>query len=130
MKIHIWHKAPSFPDRVNFVDSNNVFVGYEMYQQCCESATWCISTNIDGSEPVLSAPDDPEESKEFEVEDYCFDPDFFYQTEDNERWDYYSAFKLISHGKPDFFLILSNSHNGYYSHGFTFRGNKTIEGSL
>ena len=36
-------------DKVNFVDENNVFVGYDLLQDCCEDANWFIADReIDG----------------------------------------------------------------------------------
>ena len=32
-----------WPTKVNFVDSNNVMLGYDMEQNCCEVATWCFT---------------------------------------------------------------------------------------
>jgi hypothetical protein len=64
------------------------------------------------------------------VADYRFDPDYF---EDviPARSKYGSnvldeggmvRFRLVAEGKPDLYLHLFNSHNGYYSHGFNVEG--------
>ena len=30
-------------EKINFIDENNVFVGYDLGQNCCENASWFIS---------------------------------------------------------------------------------------
>ena len=39
-------KESSWSDKVNFVDGNDVFVGYDLGQCCCENADWFISEKI------------------------------------------------------------------------------------
>jgi|WetSurSiteA1Bulk_404760.scaffolds.fasta_scaffold207046_1 hypothetical protein len=106
------NKADSWEDKVNFVDDNNVFVGYDMGQSCCEYADWFIST---------SEKDDIQEDKGIitGLEDYLFDTNYFAEVP-SKVLDEGSMvrFKLISKNKPDLYLHLFNSHNGYYSHGF------------
>lgn len=102
-------------DKVNFVDSNNVFVGYDLGQDCCEHAGWFIKPEPTAYsyefEPVLEqAPD---------VEGYDFDPSY-------EKGDSggdldgggMTIFRLTSGSLPDLYLHIFNAHNGYYCHGF------------
>lgn len=109
----------SWSDKVNFVDSNNVLVGYDMGQSCCEHADWFISTDkkknvIDGNGITEG------------LEDYNFDPKYFVYVElDKDGYGYNCldkggmvCFRLVSDGNPDLFLHIYNSHNGYYGHGF------------
>jgi hypothetical protein len=113
-------------DKVNFVDKNNVFVGYDMGQACCENAYWLISES-DKYDPEISYEDKEVDYLQYTytrcesiLEDYVFDTKKFYEK-------YYNpVFKLIAKGKKDLYLHLYNEHNGYYAHGFVF-GNKNID---
>lgn len=69
------------------------------------------------------------------LEDYRFDPEFFKKEENDGNETYAAIFKLVEAGwgnkeLPDLYIRLENHHNGYYSHGFTFKGAETIGGSL
>lgn len=37
--------------KINFVDENNVFLGYSMGQDCCEYAEWFISDDPQNDRP-------------------------------------------------------------------------------
>ena len=114
----IFDQKQGWSSKVNFVDDNNVFVGYDMAQDCCEHAGWCISDKDD----LKSAPDECEEITE-SYDNYNFDRCYFKQTErtDDEREETFNVvtFKLAK-GEFEKFLHLFNCHNGYYRHGFTF----------
>lgn len=139
MKTHIWHMTPTFPSKVNFVDSNNVLLGYDLEQCCCENAFWTIGESLDGSNPLHSG-DNISDPQEISLEDYVFDPDFYQLHEDEDREEYVAIFRLVCNprwrngvqatGRPDLCVRLVNKQNGYYSHGFTFSGRNAIEGSL
>lgn len=134
MKTHIWNQTEPFPDKVNFVDSNNVLLGYALGQYCCENAYWTISESPDGENPLHRG--DGSESKEIELENYRFDPTYFQRHDDESIETYVATFKLVGTPRwggpklPDLFLRLVNQQNGYYSHGFTFRGDTVIEDAL
>jgi len=108
-------------DKINFVDENNVLVGYDMCQDCCEDADWFISEQMHketdgvylhkhGRGTKLTAED---------LKPYVFEPNFFVGIEDSELDSGgMVAFRLVAKGKPDLFLHLFNAHNGYYGHGF------------
>lgn len=129
MKIHIWNFTKTFPGKVNFIDSNNVILGYDLSQDCCEDAFWTISEREDGEEPMHRG--EGYKQQEFELDDYCFDPDYYKDASDDAASTYVAMFKLKgSCERPDLFLRLTNIQSGYYGHGFTFRGSKTIEGVL
>lgn len=125
MKIFESEKG-NWGEKVNFVDENNVLVGYDMAQDCCENAGWFLS---------LTEDNEIKENAIDEVEGYYFDTEYFMDV-DPKRKDCYSClkvgfcdscieeggivrFRLLCQGKPDVYLHLYNSHNGYYGHGFT-----------
>jgi hypothetical protein len=97
--------------KVNFTDSNDVFVGFDMSVDCCENFGWYVSKEIDISENY-------EEVHNFDG--YVFDTLFFEyrETDDQLEDENYAIFRLVKEGCGDLFLHLYNHHNGYYSHGF------------
>ena len=112
-------------EKVNFVDSNNVFVGYDLSQDCCEHAGWFLS---DGLCNVI--PDDCQQASD--LEDYAFDLKFF-----SEQWcdsldqGGMVAFRIVNSKGSEKFLHLFNSHNGYYKHGFQLKhGDKVIKDDM
>jgi hypothetical protein len=103
--------------KVNFVDGNNVLIGYDTMQCCCEHADWFFSKkkidkydyniNYDGLKEQL------------DLEYYNFDVDFFEEYEDtNLDAGTRVVFRLTAEGKDDLYLHIFNAHNGYYGHGF------------
>jgi len=126
--IKIWNCSSIWPGKVNFIDSNNVILGYNLSSSCCENAFWRITLTADGSTESIH---EGSENSQFELvlEEYNFDPDF-YAMIDPEADNGHAVFKLNSLAwrtdEPDLYLHLENHQNGYYSHGFTFRGNKII----
>lgn len=122
----------SWSEKVNFIDKNDVFVGYDMSQDCCEDAGYVFLT-----EPEMYGNFDTQiEEDTLDLEGYIFDIDYFEDYGDldlegsKERWNSLDAggqvfFKLISEGKPDIYLSIYNSHNGYYGHGFDTNINGT-----
>lgn len=69
----IFDKYENWNDRVNFVDENNVLLGYDMSQSCCEKAYWFIADEITLNNTVSfsnnsNIPND--------IEEWVFDPTF------------------------------------------------------
>jgi hypothetical protein len=111
----IFDSVGKWASKVNFVDENNVLVGYDMTQRCCERADWGLYRSLDG----VPDHDKKVEEDEKELEEYVFDPTW----SDCGSFDYggsWVAFRLKRPQVEGFlYLVLSNCHNGYYSHGFT-----------
>lgn len=110
----IFDQTKEFPGKVNFVDKNNVCLGYNMAQDCCENADWFIS---DKEEKTY---DDVNEL-EFDVEEFVFDPTYF-EDVDCSGLDEGGMvrFRLVN-GDAELFIHIYNCHNGYYGHGFEFK---------
>jgi len=108
--------------KVNFVDVNNVFVGYDEGQSCCEDAGWFIADTI-----TNYAYDMEEMLTPREIEPYSFDKEFFkYGDSSDLDSGAMVIFRLVADDLPDMFLHVYNAHNGYYSHGFVFKDGDTV----
>lgn len=125
---------------INFIDENDVFVGYYM-----ESFCWAIRLE-DGT---WLQEDDLTEADKERLKSYVFDPEFFEEiencersgTEEGEPSGAQARFRLIGGykgtmgfpgSKREILLVLANYHNGYYSHGFEMknRGKVVRRGAL
>jgi hypothetical protein len=106
--------------KTNFVDKNNVVVGFDTNQNCCEDFGWYISESEDF--------DTAKDSNLGDV-NYCHD----YVFDKSYRGVGDGLFRLTAEGQPDLFLHLYNHHNGYYAHGFDMTdsdGTQISSGSL
>lgn len=117
--------------KYNWVDDNNVLVGYSDEQCCCENVGYWYKLNpiLDNEIIYDTITDDIEES---ELETYNFDPTYNVESFTDITETYVCNFKLVSEGKPDVYLVLYNYHNGYYAHGFDMcKGEiKIFDGSI
>jgi len=132
-------KNSPWENKVNFIDSNDVFVGYDLTQNCCENAGWFISKEIEYSEyykkgfsgdTVFS---EIEKDVNKDVSGYVFDvSEIIEYTDPRYGGNSIVVFKMICDNKDPLYLHLFNCHNGYYSHGFecTVRGETFKEGRL
>ena len=116
MKIFTEANSP-WENKVNFVDSANTVVGYDMAKVCCENAGYYISedtrSDIDSAKTITEG-----------LEPYTFDRGYFAQIVAGHLQDGGMVrFRLTADGKPDLYLHIFNSHNGYYNHGFTMSAN-------
>ncbi len=108
----------------NFVDENNVFLGYDNTQDCCEHADWYLADEVPSSVNTnrSGAPDG------FDFGPYRFDATFFAEVGDERSLDFGNSaiFKIVAPGLPDKFIVLFNAHNGYYGHGFVMKHGGTV----
>lgn len=115
-------------EKVNFVDDNNVFVGYDLGQDCCEYADWYIGTELWSGQSLHG--NSCIRPKNEDLVDYQFDQEFFQHLDERDRGELDGgsivAFRLVAEGKPDLYLHLFNCHNGYYGHGFEFKIGDTV----
>lgn len=119
--------------KINFVDDNNVFVGFDYQQDCCESFGYYLTKEI----PQRPAGDKYEDRywsptgltlTDKDTKGYRFDTTFFKRLTNEEMYTEDGGavcFRLTKtdnrakNGVLELFLTLYNSHNGYYGHGFT-----------
>ena len=64
----------TWSSKVNFVDENNVVLGYDTDQCCCEHADWFISHKVQ-NEIIERTEDEPN------LEGFTFDREFFKEVE-------------------------------------------------
>jgi len=110
-----------FGDKVNFVDDNNVILGYDMQQNCCENAGWFIA-----STPTEDIHCNGDESTD--LPGWAFDTGYRNDSESCPDLDSGGMVIFrITKGGEEKFIHLYNCHNGYYGHGFDFKvGEETI----
>lgn len=123
--------------KLNFIDDRNVFAGFDFEQGCCEHFGWRVL--VDGRFDVY-AQGDADKRAGLEMKDWVFD------TETPPREDLTGilpdvsldeggavAFRIRHEWLLDEkgWLVLYNSHNGYYHHGWEFgRLNVEKEGRI
>lgn len=113
----VFNRTDGFIDKVNFVDENNVVVGYDMSQNCCEDADWYIT-----DKQPTSVERDGVHHQEYDLEPYRFyTSDYDAISDDSLDQGGAVYFKLVPvlPDLPILYLVLYNAHNGYYCHGFT-----------
>ena len=110
----------------NFVDVNNVFVGFDNNSKCCEEFGWFISKEI----PTTIENGDVD----IPTDGYVFDTSFFQDAffDNNGGNESSGVVFRLTKGDDVIYLTLHNTHNGYYYHGFNMVvGGQVVEsGSL
>jgi hypothetical protein len=112
----------SWSTKVNFVDENNVLVGYDFSGLCCEQYGWYIHNKVTSNmEDSLFDENTDINAINGSLKEWTFDPTFFDETHGSDRYNVEcrAVFRLV-YGDNELFLHLYNVHNGYYSHGFEF----------
>jgi hypothetical protein len=112
-------------EKMNFVDDNGVFVGFDCDQCCCESFGYEILHTVPDILNDQSLKDsiigDHEKSESF-LKFFNFDVDWKCKCKDELDTDGggWEIFRLTNANKVEIFLLIYNYHNGYYAHGFNF----------
>lgn len=109
--------------KVNFVDDNNVVVGYDFAGSCCEEFGWYIHDKVTKSgQGSLFNENTDRTAVNQSLKDWAFDTSFFQELREGAHgYDVHrtAVFRLVNEDN-ELFLHLFNVHNGYYSHGFDF----------
>ena len=124
MKLFI--RSDEWSERWNFVDDNNVVLGYCAEPCCCEHFGFKI---ISGGAEVADHKTDIEATNAV-LDGFEFDPEFAEvanaSEEDSDQCSGVAEFRA-TRGDAEIRIRLFNYHNGYYSHGFAFsRGESEI----
>lgn len=102
--------------KINFIDSQDSYVGFDNYQHCCEGFWWDVR---DASNQIL---------EESSIEDETVLLVSLIETgvgDDNDEHDYASF--LLSNGT---YLCLHNANNGYYCHGWESNINGSVDNGV
>lgn len=99
---------------VNFVDSNNVLVGYDMNRDCCEEFGYYFTKDVPKGRSE-SGDNNDDKIIEPDISNFNFDT----TTGVVEDLDSCVYFKLDD-GTNTIYLVFYNYHNGYYAHGWDF----------
>ena len=131
----VFTNTPRYSERWNAVDDNNVFVGFDYGSCCCESFKAAFYRKVPDKDIWVEMQDD-----EFKADNtYAFDIKFFENSgipgiHDDQDFDNGGCvkFRAMNAEGEEIFLVLENTHNGYYSHGFeaAINGQKWQEGSI
>ena len=100
--------------KINFIDENDVFVGFDVREQCSEDFGYFISTK---KQYKICRGDD------VDVSGYTFNTSkrpIEKEVSDDAGCDVLGMviFKLVKPGNKNLYLHLYNFHNGYYAHGW------------
>jgi hypothetical protein len=124
----VFHRVEPWTGKVNFIDEDDAVIGYDLEQCCCEDADWFIHREPDVATIPEEAFNSASNGLDELLRDYRIDKDWFQQIADDYGGGI-AIFRLfdVKGEKSDLFLHLTNSHNGYYSHGFSLEvGGTTI----
>lgn len=114
--MRVFYKEGGWASKVNFIDDNNVLVGYDNTDDCCAIGGWFIS---DKSDEWLAF---SFKEEALELKGWNFDADYFKDNglpgKDKYEEGGSVQFRLVN-GDQEKFLTLYNFHNGYYARGFT-----------
>jgi len=116
----------SFAHKVNFVDSANNSVGYDLATDCCEDADWFILDNALSTIDYDSYEEFKKNKKLNKEEVYRFDTPYIKEVRNVLDDGGMVVFKLTALGLDDKYLHLVNSHNGYYCHSISYEFQRTI----
>jgi len=97
--------------KINFIDEEDVFVGYDYTQDCCEVFGYRFAT-----EPLECGEESTINEDTFPLDGYLFDKNFFAECGDHDGGG--SCSFRLRKDDSEIFLTLYNHHNGYYGHGF------------
>lgn len=113
--MEIFNGEHPWETRVNFIDNNNVVLGYDMNHQCCEDYGWYITDSK--GERLYNYTN----KGRISLDGYIFDTDYFKEFSEDEGYRLLNTaqFKIVSND-DHYFINLFNTHNGYYTHGFRF----------
>lgn len=110
-------KVFHYSGSINFIDENDVFLGYVLEQSCCERSNFDLSWDQKFKKKIEYK--DLSELNSI-LDGYFFDTNFmlkYYDSKNTHRE--YAVFRLKKEGEKNAYIFLSNQHNGHYSHGFS-----------
>lgn len=117
MKLFDKNNGP-LDSKANYVDEANWVLGYDTVRGCCESfghGVFSSASLVDG--------DTAKETHEIAPYFFANEPPTVLKAPGGRAAaGGCVCFRIGAVGLPDLFVILWNYHNGYYAHGFDFKG--------
>ena len=117
--IKFFHNNNKRISKWNWIDSNNNFVGYDKDRSCCESFGY-IWIDLENKEILNQDEILRDNNFLWDVNAIILNSDFDFIDDEHLSKEYLEdggmkAFKIID---KEIYLVLYNSHNGYYCHGW------------
>lgn len=108
----------------NWVDENNVVLGFRNSSQCCEQFGYCYFAK----EPTDDISLKDEEAIIDSLDDFVFDNSYYtFLHNSSSNCGGYVAFRIVNKNTNEtVYLTIYNHHNGWYSHGFQFKHKNDI----
>lgn len=110
-----------FAHSINFIDENDIFIGFDLRTQCCEDFGWFIKDN-ESVDDLIQQAESSGESCEEDYSGWLFDLNYF-KSDSFDTGTITSAdavvFRLKKENKSKY-LFLFNIGNGMYAHDFFF----------
>lgn len=122
----IYDRKEPWVFKTNFIDRNNVVLGFDLLENCCEDFGWfIIDTPCKNKDTFIAVKD---QEKSIRYLGYCFDIEYNEKVIINDDFkDINIVIFRISNEKGDLkYLHLYNHHNGYYTHGFALSLNSNL----
>lgn len=117
----ILNKSGPWNGKVNFVDENEVHLGYSTDDDCCAHGGWFMSddpTFFPKGEYGSDWPKEPE-GIVTDMPGWTFDPSYFKEPALPVSEGSAAQFRIVN-GEQSKYITLYNCHNGYYGKGFDF----------
>ena len=105
MKIFNKTQKAGWSDKVNFVDENNVMLGYDDEGQCSEDFGWAILDTVSDSAETIQE----NERGIIEMEGWTFDTSFFEKLPAEDNQDMSIAVFKITKGSSEKFVHIYNA---------------------
>jgi hypothetical protein len=115
------HEEP-WKSKVNFVDENEVHLGYDLNDDCCAHGGWFINESPEFWPKGEYGSEWPKEPSPYpDLPGWTFDTAYFKDRTLPFGYAEGTAIQFrIVNGDKEQFITLYNCHNGYYGKGFEF----------
>lgn len=107
--------------KYNWVDENNVFLGFSNDQGCCEDFGFFYHTDPEGKDIIIPSAE--------ELKEYRFNTEFHTYgvfPGNDEGGSFTVMLQKESNKDIRIYLTIYNHHNGHYAHGFVFSNSMNI----
>lgn len=110
-----------FAHSINFIDENDIYVGFDLRCQCCEDFGWFIKDD-ESVDDLIEQAENSNLSEDIDYSGWLFDLNYF-------KWDSFDTGTITSadavvfrlkKGNKSKYLFLFNIGNGMYAHDFFF----------